>query len=80
MNITYYKQAVKTLERIDAPAKQRIRDAISAIPKGDIKRLRGHDELYRLRVGDWHIVFSYPDNETVLIEKISPRGDIYKGV
>ena len=80
MNITYYKQAVKTLERMDAPARQRIGEAIFAIPKGDIKRLRGHDELYRLRVGDWRIVFSYPDDETLLIEKISPRGDVYKGV
>jgi mRNA interferase RelE/StbE len=80
MNITYYKQAVKTLERMDATTKQRIRQGIEGIPKGDIKKLQGHMELYRLRVGDWRIVFSYPDNETVLIEKISPRGEIYKGV
>jgi mRNA interferase RelE/StbE len=80
MNITYYKQAVKTLERMDAATKQRIKQGIEGIPKGDIKKLQGHTELYRLRVGDWRIVFSYPDNETVLVEKISPRGEIYKGV
>ena len=80
MNIVYYKQAVKTLERIDSSTRQRIGKAISSIPEGDIKRLRGHTELYRLRIGDWRIVFSYPDNKTILIEKISPRGDIYKGV
>jgi mRNA interferase RelE/StbE len=80
MNIQYYKQAVKSLERMDAPTKHRIRQGIDGIPKGDIKRLQGHTELYRLRVGDWRIVFSYPDKGTVLIERISPRGEVYKGV
>jgi len=80
VNIIYYKQAVKALERLDTSTKERIGQAIQRIPKGDIKRLQGHVELYRLRVGDWRIVFSYPDNETVLIEKVSPRGDAYKGV
>ena len=80
MTITYYKQAVKALERMDAVTKRRIGQAIYGIPKGDIKKLQGHTELYRLRVGDWRIVFSYPDNETVLIERISPRGEVYKGV
>lgn len=80
MNITYYKQAVKTLERMDAATKQRVRQAIAGIPKGNIKKLQGHTKLYRLRVGDWRIVFSYPDSDAVLIEKISPRGEVYKGV
>ena len=65
---------------MDTATKQRIRQGITGIPKGDIKKLRGHETLYRLRVGDWRVVFSYPDAETVLIEKISPRGDAYKGV
>jgi mRNA interferase RelE/StbE len=80
MKTIFYKQAVKTLERIDSTAKQRIKKGVDGIPKGDIKKLQGHTELYRLRVGDWRIVFSYPDDETILIEKVSPRGDIYKGV
>ena len=79
MNITYYKQAVKALERIDT-TRQRIGRAILSIPKGDIKKWQGHTELFWLRVGDWRIVSSYPDSETVLIEKNSPREDVYKGV
>jgi len=80
VNITYYKQAVKTLERMDEATRRRIGHAIRGIPMGDIKKLQGHTELYRLRVGDYRIVFSYPDDNCVLIEKISPRGDAYKGV
>ena len=80
MDIIFYKQAIKTLERMDAITKQRIILGISNIPAGDIKKLKGHTELYRLRIGDWRIVFSFPDSNTVLIEKVSPRGSVYKGV
>ena len=46
MNIVYYKQAVKALGQIDAATKQRIKQGIDGIPKGDIKKLQGHKELY----------------------------------
>jgi mRNA interferase RelE/StbE len=80
MRITYHKQAIKVLERLDVPTKQRIKKGIEAMPLGDIVRLQGHTELYRLRVGDWRIVFTYPEPDVTLIERISPRGDVYKGV
>ena len=77
MKIIYAKRAIKVLARLDSPTKQRIRRSIADIPLGDIKRLQGHTELYRLRVGDWRVLFSYPDADTALIEKISPRGEAY---
>lgn len=79
MNIEYSKAAVKTIAAMDGKTKQRIKAAIESIPGGDIKPLRGSSTLYRLRVGNWRIVFSYPNNNTVLIERIAPRGDVYKG-
>jgi mRNA interferase RelE/StbE len=78
MNAVYYKQAVKTLEKLDTITKQRIKQGIINIPRGDIRKLKGHTELYRLRVGDWRVVFSYIDNNTVLIESIMPRGKAYR--
>ena len=80
MTIEYSKQAVKDISRLDSITKVRIKKGIEGIPKGDIKKLRGHNELYRLRVGFWRILFTYPNNKTVLIEEISPRGEAYKGV
>ena len=79
MDIKYAKTAVKTIESIDKAMKQRLKKAIEDLPKGDVKRLKGSDSLYRLRVGGWRIVFSIPDTNTILIEKIAPRGDVYKG-
>lgn len=79
MNIQYAKMAVKSIGAMDRTIKQRIKQAIEGLPQGDVKRLKGSDELYRMRVGGWRIVFSYPDKNTILIEKIAPRGDVYKG-
>ena len=64
---------------MDRKTKMRIKAAIEGIPAGDIKPLRGSKTLYRLRVGGWRIVFSYPETGALLIEKIAPRGDVYKG-
>ena len=80
MTIEYSKQSVKTIQRLDVMTKQRIKRGIEGMPKGDIKKLQGHAALYRLRVGDWRVVFSYINGETILIERIAPRGDVYKEV
>lgn len=79
MEIRYAKAAVKVINGMDRPTKQRIRNAVERLPKGDVKPLSGSVRLYRLRVGDWRIVFSYPDGNIVVIEKIAPRGEVYKG-
>lgn len=83
MDIQYSKRAIKAINGMDKPTKQRIRKAIEGIPKGDIKALQGAENSYRLRVGDWRILFSYFETEAekgILIEKIAPRGEVYKGV
>lgn len=80
MNIEYSKQAVKAINGMDKPTKGRIKNGIEGIPNGDIKPLIGYKGSFRLRIGDWRILFSYADAQTVIIEKIAPRGQIYKGV
>jgi len=79
MKIYFSKQAAKYLNRLDASSQKRIRNGMIALPQGDIVPLKGSDGSYRLRVGDWRILFSYMDDNNVFIEKISPRGDVYKG-
>lgn len=79
MNIQYAKAAVKTISAMESKTKQRIKAAIEGIPAGDIKPLQGYEGYYRLRVGGWRIIFTYPDSETLMIAKIAPRGGAYKG-
>lgn len=80
MHIEYAKQAVKAINGMDRSTKQRIKIAIESLPNGDVKPLKGIRGSFRLRVGTWRILFSYLGNDTILIERIAPRGEIYKGV
>ena len=80
MEISYARAAVKVINGMDKATKQRIKAAVEKIPAGDIKPLKGSNGSYRLRVGGWRILFSYPEHDIILIEKIGPRGGVYKGV
>ena len=79
MKIKFSKEAAKAIEVMDAKRKKIIKDAIKEIPAGDIKPLNGRSGLFRLRTGSKRIIFSYPAPDTVLVERIGNRGDVYKG-
>ncbi len=58
---------------------KRIINAINLLPYGDVKPLQGCSDDYRLRVGDYRIVFCKDDIFLkITIIEISPRGEIYK--
>ena len=67
----------------DESLKRRITRALHAIennprPQGCIK-LQGGDELYRVRVGDYRIVYQVQDTVlVVLVVQIGHRRDIYR--
>jgi mRNA interferase RelE/StbE len=42
---------------------------------GDVKRLKGRDEL-RLRVGDWRVIF-FEDQGTIVVAAVGHRREIY---
>jgi mRNA interferase RelE/StbE len=48
-------------------------------PHHDVKKLQGSDNCYRLRVGDWRIIYGI-DNQVLVIEiiKIGHRKEVYK--
>ena len=64
---------------------QRIRgriDTIAADPYADhpnATRLRGRDGDFRLRVGDWRVVYSLePERRVMLVAVIDQRGQVYR--
>lgn len=77
MKVEYSKKAVKYINSVDKPTKRRLKEAIEKIPFGDIKKLQGIDNGYRLRVGDLRILFSIED-DIIYIDNIIPRGQAYK--
>lgn len=73
------KPAKKFIDRLPQNEKRRIVEAIERLPEGsDIKRLHGHNDLYRLRVGDYRIIYTINDGELVIcIIAAGNRGQIY---
>ncbi|MDD2480739.1 MAG: type II toxin-antitoxin system RelE/ParE family toxin [Lutispora sp.] len=77
--IRYESRSIKYLKRLDNDTQLRILKAINGLPSGDVKKLQGSLEDYRLRVGSYRILFSKDDNVlTINILDIAPRGGAYK--
>ena len=77
--IIILKRARKFIEKQTPEIQKRILQAIMKLPDGDIKSLRGHNGVFRLRINDFRIIYSL-DNETITITVIDAgnRGQIYK--
>lgn len=77
MYIRYEKIAAKHIEILDKPTKQRLKIAIEKLPFGDIRKLKGYQNDYRLRVGNFKVLFSM-ENDIITIKDVLPRGQAYK--
>jgi mRNA interferase RelE/StbE len=77
------RQPEKILAKVPAELRRRLLDALHELranpqPVGCTK-LKGHENLYRVRVGDWRITYA-KENATliVLVVEIAPRGGAYR--
>lgn len=77
--IKFERAAQKFLDKQDKRQRLRLYKAVYKLPDGtDIKKLRGHN-LYRLRVGNYRILYMIDDEiHLINIENIDNRGDVYK--
>jgi len=77
------KTALKALNRIQHPYREKIEDAIdnlAEVPRPfGAKKLAASDGLYRIRIIDYRIIYSINDQiRIVSIERIGHRKAIYK--
>ena len=77
MYIEYKKKAVKYINTADKLTKKRLKEAIEKLPYGDIRKLTGFENEYRLRVGDLRVLFTV-ENDIIIVNDIKPRGQVYK--
>ncbi len=81
--VVIHRKAEKVLKRLDGDTLERLRCSIRELaidprPVG-VKKLTGYDNLYRLRVGDWRILYAIEDDLLiVLVLEISTRGGAYR--
>ena len=77
------KRALKELKNIPESDRKIIKDRISKLAYFpfvhlDVKKLKGHENVYRLRSVNYRVMFEYLKNEKVIkILKIGKRSDIY---
>ncbi|MFZ3132227.1 MAG: type II toxin-antitoxin system RelE/ParE family toxin [Desulfosporosinus sp.] len=81
--LIYHKDALKFLAKQEVGVQERIAKGLTGLllipPKGDIKLLKGHEGLYRLRVGTYRLLFEINHTENIVyIQAIDSRGGIYK--
>jgi mRNA interferase RelE/StbE len=77
MDVDYTNQAKAYLDKQTEKQSTRIKRSVYALPAGDVKKLRGIENGYRLRVGNVRILFE-KDGNNIHIFKIDNRGDVYK--
>jgi mRNA interferase RelE/StbE len=71
--------ALKSLRRLSRPDRERILDAIGRLPDGDVLKLHGTGELWRLRVGEWRVRFHRDDSSrSISVLAVRPRGSAYQ--
>jgi mRNA interferase RelE/StbE len=77
--------AVRQLKKLDRSVLTQIAARIDSLadrpcPHG-CEKLTGYDDLYRLRVGDYRIVYAVEDDLVlVVVLKIGSRADIYQRI
>lgn len=81
--ITFSKDADKALRRMSRNVAQNIANKIKELAGNpyemrNVRKLSDHPG-YRLRVGDWRVVYTINDNELLVhVINVKTRGEVYK--
>ncbi len=80
--IVLKKSAKKFLDKLPPNERGRIVRELEKLPKGeDIKPLRGHDELMRLRIGKYRAIYTVDNGRLVVVViDVDSRGQVYKNL
>jgi len=80
MQALLHHTADKYLKRLNAADRDRINAALDDLekepPKGDIRPMSGETGRFRVKVGDFRLLYRIKDG-TILVTHIEPRGQAY---
>jgi mRNA interferase RelE/StbE len=81
------ERAVRQLRAIPQPAALTILQALTPLgddprrPDANVKKLTGYEDRYRLRVGDYRVIYDVTEKELViLIVGVGHRREIYRAM
>jgi mRNA interferase RelE/StbE len=81
--IEFARKAARQFQDLPAAIQKRLKPKINALaqnplPRG-VKKLEGEADLYRLRVGDYRIIYQVQDKALlILVVKLGDRKEIYR--
>ena len=83
--VHYQKHAARRLIRMPLKLARRVRDRIETIANDpyqhhpNVTRLRGQENCFRLRFGDWRVVYALDkERNLLLVAKIDQKGQVYE--
>ncbi len=81
--IEFKRSAAKALKKIPKSDQRRIRDRIDSLsenlPDSATTKLKGDNPFYRIRVGDYRIIYEvHEDILVILVLKIGHRKKVYR--
>lgn len=81
MRIEIRKSAIKDLQKINEPFKSKLHEKIITLKKfpdiSNIKKLTNFEPAYRLRVGDYRVLFDVLE-DTIFIGRVLHRQESYE--
>lgn len=80
--LRFTTRALRDLKRLDAPTRLRILGRINRYieePPTKAVRLRGRGDTFRIRVGDWRVLFLYESSGKIVeIQRVLHRSEAYR--
>jgi len=80
--VVWTDHAMADIRRLDQRVAQRVfaaMDRFATTGHGDVKRLKGNTDEWRLRVGDWRVRFTVESvTGDVTVLHVLPRGRAYR--
>lgn len=82
-DVTFARSARKELERLNRPLRERVFSSIERLssnprPTG-CKKLEGADDLWRIRIGDYRVIYSVDDARRIVdVSAVRHRADAYR--
>jgi mRNA interferase RelE/StbE len=79
-DIQFKPRAVKDIERLSSRMQSQIFKVIEAMSndlKGDVKRLTNYTPEYRLRVGNYRVLFEI-ENNSIVVYRVRHRREAYR--
>lgn len=79
MELIFRKQPLKYLASVDTKTRDKLYKALEKLKEldGDIKKLKGTDNYFRLKIAHYRILFSIDRNgQIIIVETIDTRTNI----